>query len=143
MLLGSAAWAHLDWYVTLGGTQQFTVFRQVPRLLGMCLATYVFLVLLTHVAARLTTWEAGYRGLRLPLPTVLRGLHYHAVHYLPVGILAAGTVLGYQLALARGWASGTSGAIYLYILSAEVVVAAGYLFSTYWTAMRNLMYANR
>ena len=27
--------------------------------------------------------------------------------------------------------------------SGEVVVTAGYLFSTYWTAMRNLMYANK
>ena len=142
LLLGSAAWAHMDWYVTLGGKRQFEVFRQVPLLLAACLAAFVFLVVLTHVAARLTTLEAGYRGLRLPLTTVLRGLHYHAAHYLPVGVLAAGTVLGYQLALFRGWASGTSGAAYLYVLSGEVVVSAAYLFSTYWTAMRNLMYAN-
>jgi hypothetical protein len=143
LLLGTTAWAHMDWYVTLGGTRQFEVFRQVPLLVGAWIAAYVFLVVLTHVAARLTTWEAGYRGLRLPLATVLRGLHYHAAHYLPVGILAAGTVLGYQVMLARGLAGGTSGATYLYVLSAEVVVTAGYLFSTYWTAMRNLMYANR
>jgi hypothetical protein len=142
VLLGSAAWAHMDWYVTLGGTRQFEVFRQLPQLAGAWVAAYIFLVLTTHVAARLTTLEAGYRGLRLPLATVLRGLHYHAAHYLPVGLLAAGTVLGYQLALLRGWAGGTSGAMYLYILSGEVVVTAGYLFSTYWTAMRNLMYAN-
>jgi hypothetical protein len=143
VLLGTTAWAHMDWYVTLGGTRQFEVFRQIPLLVGAWVAAYVFLVVLTHVAARLTTLEAGYRGLRLPLKTVLRGLHYHAAHYLPVGVLAAGTVLGYQLALWRGWASGTSGAMYLYVLSAEVVVTAAYLFSTYWTAMRNLMYANR
>ena len=31
---------------------------------------------------------------------------------------------------------------YLYVLSAEVVIAAIYLFKTYWIAMRNMMYAN-
>jgi hypothetical protein len=31
---------------------------------------------------------------------------------------------------------------YLYTLCAEVVLAAVYLFKTYWTAMRNMMYAN-
>jgi hypothetical protein len=142
VLLGSAAWAHFDWFVTLGGSRQFSVFRRVPFLLGVCVATYVFLLVLNHLAARLTTWEAAYRGLRLPLPTVLRGLHYHAAHYLPVGVLAFATVLGYQLALARHWTGANSATHYLYVLSAEVVLAAGYLFSTYWTAMRNLMYAN-
>jgi len=33
--------------------------------------------------------------------------------------------------------------IYLYILSAQVVISAIYLFTTYWTGMRNMMYANR
>ena len=32
---------------------------------------------------------------------------------------------------------------YLYVLGAEVIVAAAYLFHTYWIAMRNMMYANR
>jgi len=32
---------------------------------------------------------------------------------------------------------------YLYILSAEVILAAGYLFKTYWIAMKNMMFANR
>jgi hypothetical protein len=142
LLLGSAAWAHFDWYVTLGGSRQFSVFRRMPLLLGVCLATFIFLLVLNHLAARLTSWEAAYRGLRLPLATVLRGLHYHAAHYLPVGVLACATVLGYQVALARHWTGVNSATHYLYILSGEVVLAAGYLFSTYWTAMRNLMYAN-
>jgi hypothetical protein len=143
LLLGTAAWAHFDWYVTLGGSDQFEIFVRLPMLLGCCGAAYLFLAVLTHLAAWLTSLEARYRGLRLPLPVVLRGLHYHAAHFLPVGIVAAGTVLGYQFLLARHWASGSSGMMYLYLLSGEVVLAAGYLFSTYWTAMRNLMYANR
>ena len=32
---------------------------------------------------------------------------------------------------------------YLYVLCAQVILSAIYLFLTYWTAMRNLMYANR
>jgi hypothetical protein len=69
-------------------------------------------------------------------------MHYHAAHYLPVALVAFATVAGYRLALLRGWASAESGVTYLYVLSAEVVLAAIYLFKTYWTAMRNLMYAN-
>jgi len=29
------------------------------------------------------------------------------------------------------------------VLSAEVVISAAYLFKTYWTGMRNMMYASR
>ena len=115
----------------------------MPLLLGVCVATFAFLLGVTRLAAALTTWEAGYRGLRLPLPVVLRGMHYHAAHYLPVGLAAAATVLGYQFLLAMDWISGDTGERYLYLLCGEIVIAAGYLFSTYWTAMRNLMYANR
>ncbi len=142
-LLGSAAWAHFDWYVTLGGSRQFTVFTRVPLLLLTCCATYLFLIGTSRLAAWLTNWEGTYRGLRLPLPIVRRALQYHSAHYFPVGVVAAATVLGYQLALARDWISGTSGATYLYVLCVEVVIAAAYLFRTYWAAMRNLMYANR
>jgi hypothetical protein len=143
VLLGTATLAHLDWFITLGGKNQFQVFRRLPLLIACCAATYVFLLVLTRVAGWLTNWEASYRGLRLPLPVVLRALNYHAAHYLPVTLAAAATVLGYQLLLARDWISGHSGANYLYVLSAEVILFAAYLFSTYWTAMRNLMYANR
>lgn len=57
--------------------------------------------------------------------------------------MGAATVLGYRLALHWGWLSGTTGMVYLYVLCGEVIVAAAYLFNTYWIAMRNLMYANR
>lgn len=142
LLLGTAALAHFDWFVTLGGKNQFQILRRLPLLLGFCLGTFVFLLLLTRVAGWLTNWEATYRGLRLPLPRVLRGLQYHAAHYLPVAFVAAATVLGYQWLLSIRVLGGNSGANYLYVLCGEVVVGAVYLFSTYWTAMRNLMYAN-
>jgi hypothetical protein len=141
VLFGLAGWAHYNWFATLGGIGSLQF--DSPVFLALCLATYAAFVLLTALAVRLTAWEAAYRGLRLPRAVVRRALHYHAAHYFPVALLAAATVLGYQLALKRDWLTGTTATGYLYVLSAEIVLSAGYLFSTYWTAMRNLMYANR
>jgi len=88
--------------------------------------------------------EASYRGYRLPLPIVLRGMYYHSAHLLPVGLVAAGTVLGYRWALAHALLDGGATARpYLFVLCIEVVLGAVYLFETYWIAMRNMMYANR
>jgi len=109
----------------------------------MSVAVYLFIYWTTRLAARLTNWEATYWGLRLPLGVVLRGLDYHTVHYLPVAVVAAGTVIGYQVMLGRGMAGPFSAQKYLYVLSGEIVLSAGYLFQTYWIGMRNMMYANR
>lgn len=103
---------------------------------------FAFLTGLTHLAARLTAWEAAYRGLRLPLAAVLRGLHYHAPHYVPVAIFAFLTVAGYQVLVATNQLSELHATRYLYLLCAEVVLGAFYLFVTYWKGMRNLLFAN-
>jgi hypothetical protein len=94
---------------------------------------------ITVIAARLTNWEATYRGLRMPLNVVLRGMYYHAAHYLPVALATAATVWGYSLLNLPITTMPT----YLYVLCGEVIVFAGYLFNTYWIGMRNMMYANR
>ena len=143
LLLGAAALTHFDWFITLGGSRQFQIARQLPLLLLSWAAAYAVLRVTIRLAAGLTSWEAAYRGYRLPLPVVRRGLHYHSAHYLPVGVTALATVLGYQFLLARYDLSPYSGTTYLYVLSGEVVFFAVYLFLTYWAAMRNLMYANR
>lgn len=106
--------------------------------------TYCFLWGTTVLAARLSAWEAAYRGIRLPLPVVLRGMYYHAAHFLPVALLGFVTVAGHYLLL-RTWPKvfDVQGVRYLLVLCVEVVAAAGYLFKTYWTGMRNMMYANR
>jgi hypothetical protein len=109
---------------------------------ALAVGTFAALLAVTRFAARLSTWEATYRGLRLPLKVVLRGLHFHAAHYLPVAAVAAATVVGYDLLLARGVFTGLSALPYLYVLCAEVIVGAAYLFWTYWIGMRNMMYAN-
>lgn len=140
LFLGTAVYLHTQWFTDLArrpGPSSFLV-------AGLIVASvYFFLELTTSIAARLTHWEATYRGLRMPIPVVLRAMYYHAAHYVPVCALALATVVGYQYLLSRGTASPASGVTYLYVLCGEVIVGAFYLFKTYWTAMRNVMYANR
>lgn len=111
-------------------------------LIGLAVATLCVLTIVTHIAAKLTTLEGTYRGYRLPYRPVLRVLCFHAAGYLPVALLGLATTAGYSLATARDWLSPDTLVTYLYVLSAEVVLAAGYLFNTYWRAMRATMWAN-
>ena len=139
MLFGLAACAHAMWFVF------FDVRTPLQPLawVGLSAIIYAFLLLTTRLAAWLTNWEATYRGYRLTLRVVRRGLEFHAVHYLPVALVACLTVLGYGHLVRRGLVDPVQTApTYLYVLSGEVIVAAGYLFTTYWTAMRNMMFAN-
>ena len=138
LLIGWAAYSHARWFIFAEPGSRFSV---VGYLL-LAVLTYVFLFGTTKIAAWLTHWEASYRGLRLPRSVVERGMYYHAVHYLPVAAAAAMTVLIYRLMLVRGLAGPQSTTTYLYVLCGEVVAGAMYLFKTYWTGMRNMMYAN-
>ncbi|MDQ3440913.1 MAG: hypothetical protein M3478_11250 [Planctomycetota bacterium] len=105
--------------------------------------TFAALMLITLLAARLTAWEAAYRGLRMPRDVVLRGLYYHAAHYVPVAAIACMTVVGYRYMVDREITTLVTLPTYLYVLSGEVILGALYLFWTYWIGMRNMMYANR
>jgi len=107
------------------------------------LAMPLLMWVLTLFAARLTHWEASYRGLRMPLSVVQRAMYFHAAHYVPVAAAALLTVLIYRWMFLRQWVAPTSIVAYLYVLCAEVLLGAGYLFKTYWIGMRNIMYANR
>jgi hypothetical protein len=139
LLLALAAYAHAAWFVFGDPRVPLDSLKWV----ALAAPTYAFLALTTMVAARLTHWEASYRGIRLTLPVVRRGLYYHAVHYLPVALLAAVTVITYgNLVRGRIVDPTSTTTTYLYTLSAEVVLGAIYLFKTYWIAMRNMMYAN-
>ena len=63
--------------------------------------------------------------------------------YLPVALVALLTTVGFQV-LTRTTSLPIDAPVkYLYVLCGEVLLAAFYLFKTYWTAMRNMMYANR
>jgi len=142
LLFGMAAWFHWQSEVML---QYLKPPNWVsPALLpALPLIAYVALSGTISLAARLTTWEAGYRGFRLPHNVVLRALYYHSAHVLPVALTVFFTCAGYHYLLVHLLVRYTSESIYLYILCGEVIVAAGYLFNTYWIGMRGWMYANR
>jgi hypothetical protein len=140
MLFSGAATAHLLWNMSGFPPQYWLSWVAFG---SFTVLTFIFLTALTWVATRLTAWEGRYRGLRMPPVAIRRAMAYHAAHYLPVGIVACVTTVGYTWLLARGTFSVASGTTYLWTLCGEVVVSAGYLFQTYWAAMRNIMYANR
>ena len=138
LFLGLAAYLHATWFV-LGNRIRY----EPLTVMVVAIVIYAFLWLTTKLAAWLTHWEASYRGIRLPRQVVERGMYFHSVHYLPVAALAAATVVGYRRLLVTDRAGPGSTTAYLYVLCAEVVLAALYLFWTYWIGMRNMMYANR
>jgi hypothetical protein len=145
ILFGATAYVHGIWAWPFLWYERPIQTRQIYGIMMLTLfsaAAYWLLVITAHVAARLTAWEAAYRGLRLPRRVVQRALHYHSAHYLPVALLAFLTVVGHQLLIFKNPSLDRHAVRYLYVLCAEVIVAAGYLFSTYWKGMRNLMYAN-
>jgi hypothetical protein len=91
VFFGLAAWAHATWFIFHDPKTQLNLLAVV----GVAVLAYVFLVSMNRLAAWLTHWEATYRGLRLTLPVVRRGLRFHAVHYVPVAVGAAATVVLY------------------------------------------------
>ncbi len=145
-MFGAAAAIHLEYVLGLRPVS-------IPRMYdwtGLTVTTVLFAILAylaiagtTWLAAALSAWEGAYRGLRLPRGVVQRGLYYHAPHYLPVAVAALLTVLAYHLMGRFNLLSPSAAIPYLYVLSAEVIAGAVYLFWTYWIGMRNMMYANR
>lgn len=140
-----AGWAvaqYLDW-------THFFIWTPMGALGGRmaipaAVAVLAISILVLRVAARLTAWEAAYRGLRLPLPVVRRGLYYHTAHFVPVVATIAATIGVFRLLLNQPsphWMQIAT--TFVYILCGEVLVGSAYLFITYWIAMRNMMYANR
>jgi hypothetical protein len=143
LLFGLAGYVHLTWFlalITLPRTIHLPWFI-VAALLSV--AAFVTLTAVTTLAARLTHWEATYRGLRMPLRVVRRGLRFHTAHFLPVAILCCTIIFGYWLLMRYRLIDPSHDLHYLYTLSAAAIVSSIYLFITYWIGMRNLMYANR
>lgn len=115
-------------------------------LLWMALVTGLFMFFamgVTHLAAWLTAWEAGWRGYRLPREVVLRGLCYHAAQLLPVAATALMIVAAYRALWTAGIVGYESLVAYLVVLSLVTVLGALYLFWTYWIGMKNMLYANQ
>jgi hypothetical protein len=135
-----AAWWYECWYAqVLAGWPMLAAWWLLP----MTAISFFGLWGITLLASRLTVWEGRYRGYRLPRIAVLRGLYHHAAHYFPVGLMAVLTTGGHLWLVQHHRLGPRMEDMYPWLLSGEVIVAAGYLFWTYWAAMRNMMYANR
>lgn len=144
IFLGATAMMHFNWMVR---EQLFTTrngrLMVLPVLLIITGSTGGLLALVTSAAVALTRWEGTFRGYRLPFTTVKRVMNFHAAQLLPVSLLGFVTVVGYTLFVEYNLIPPGHDVTYLYVLCAEVVIAAAYLFRTYWIAMKNIMYANR
>jgi hypothetical protein len=144
LIMGSALYIHITWfmYLTTWYMVRDLIGAPIPGILTYSTAVFITQYIATRLATRLTAWEARLRGLRLPSGVVLRGLDFHAAHYLPVAIVALITVAGWRALIQRRILGPTTNVDYLYAICAEVVLSAAYLFWTYWIGMRNMMYAN-
>ena len=143
-LFATAAYVHtMVFWLSGTRTPFFGFIVSAGGIAALFTLIFASLAFTTWLAAKLTVWEAAYRGYRLPLGVVLRGMYYHAAHYLPVAVVTLLTVIGYRVLLAQGATTLQSLTVYLYVLCGEVVVMAGYLFETYWVGMKNMMYANK
>jgi len=142
VLLGVAAWFH--WL-----SENFLHYLRArplidwPLLIALLLVVYLFISGTIALASRLTVWEARYRGFRLPHNVVARALYFHSAHLFPVALVALATCVGFNVLIHTSLRYPNMEMGYLYTLSAEVILAAGYLFQTYWIGMRGWMYANR
>lgn len=144
LLFAVTAYIHSGWYFESNYyPRRIPVWLQILMFAGLGLVTYMLLFGVTLLAAKLTNWEATYRGYRLPMNVVLRGMCYHAAHYQPVALMAFITVAGYRLLVGMHVITLETLERYLYVIAGEVIVGAIYLFQTYWIGMRNMMYANR
>ncbi len=114
-----------------------------PMFYVLVAATFLAIAWTTQLAVKLTAWEAAYRGLRLPYHAARRAMYFHAAHYLPVALVAMVTVYGFAWMFDAQLLGPAAVLRYIYIIGAEVIVGAGYLFKTYWIGMRNIMFANR
>ena len=143
LLLGLSAALHGEWsfgqYPLGRGWSAWTTTLVALASAGVA---FVLFTQLTKLVALFTYWEARYWGYRLPQRVVLRALHYHSVHFLPVSLAGLLTVAGWRVALQRGWLTFAYAPVYLYIISGLVVLSAGYVFGIYVLAMRRIMYAN-
>lgn len=140
LLMAAALSIHVRWYQDY----VYGPYPLSPRVIfGVgILVIYGIIWGTTALAARLTAWEAAYRGIRLPLPVVLRGMYYHSAHYLPVAIVALAVIGGNWILFRHGRITTSTASTYLIVLCGQVLVSAFYLFKMYWTGMKGMMYAN-
>ena len=129
------------WAFRRMGEVRFTLFAAA----WVAIVAIMFLVVsagITRLAAFLTTWEAGWRGMRLPSAVVRRGLYYHAALLLPATLALLLIVVTHYVLARLEIFDYRAFLPYLYVLSGTAVAAAVYLFWTYWIGMKSMLYAN-
>jgi hypothetical protein len=144
LIFAATAFRHNSIGATTWWTQLFSgspMFMQ-PMFYALVAATFLAIAGTTQLAVLLTAWEAAYRGLRLPYHAARRAMYFHAAHYMPVAVVAMATVYVFAWLFNAQLLGPTAVMRYIYILAAEIIAGAGYLFKTYWIGMRNIMYAN-
>ena len=82
LLFGVAAWFHWQSEAALQNLKP-PHWVSPALFLAFPLIAYLALSCTIALAARLTVWEARYRGFRLPHNVVLRGLYYHSATSCP------------------------------------------------------------
>jgi hypothetical protein len=142
-LFATAGYIHAGWNFGSIFPPGTPILLRISIFLALGVVTFLLLFGVTVLAAKLTNWEATYRGYRMPMKVVLRGMYYHAAHYLPVALVGLFTVVGYRVLVAIKPLMLMRAERYLYVIAGEVILGAIYLFQTYWIGMRNMMYANR
>jgi len=142
VLLGATAALHFQWMLTVS-TRSVDSWLLIIYAVVLTLLARALLWGITVLASFLSRVEGRYWGYRLPATAVRRVMYYHAAQMLPVATMVFVTVAGFRVLRATHILDGMADVKYLVVLSIEVLVAAAYLFRTYWIAMKNVMYANR
>lgn len=140
--LACAVSIHLSWVDSIRTDPWFGGLGLLEMIPLFALGIYFLHKGLTVVAAWLTVWEASFLGMRLPYAVVMRTLAYHATTFLPTSLFFSATIIGYHVLVHMGVLTLATAPTYLYVLAAEVVIAAVYLFYTYWLAMWSVRFAN-
>ncbi|MEM1011318.1 MAG: hypothetical protein AAGI46_03750 [Planctomycetota bacterium] len=113
-----------------------------PVFLVTLLLAWSGLMLGRKLIIAVATFEARWRGMRLPGPVVRRVMDYHVAHLLPVTLMAALVVVAANVAFHLGLAGPATFFNYLVALCGVIVVGSVWLFWTFWLAMSNMLRAN-
>lgn len=150
LLFGLAAGLHLRWIVWFFGwgsasySNSFEVFALMVFSMTMFLSLIVFFVILISekLVAYFTVIEARFWGYRLWKDVVKRVMSYHIAHLVPISFITL-LIVALNLANSLSQTVRINPRHYLYALCIWVLIASGWLMSTYVSAMRAVMFANR
>ncbi|HQY89455.1 MAG TPA: hypothetical protein PK402_12455, partial [Tepidisphaeraceae bacterium] len=151
LLFGLSGGLHARWILWFFGwdygtyPRSFEVFALLVFSMVLFVSAVVFIVTLVteQLVAYFTAIEGRFWGYRLRKDVVRRVLSYHIAHLVPISFITLVIVSLNLLNSLNQTVRGIKPIYYLYALCAWVLVAAFWLMSTYVSAMRAVMFANR